>query len=280
VLAACGIPVVPTRTCAADPDAAAAARRDRLPGGAEDPVAADHAQERRRRRRARPARRRRGARRGRGDARARARAQPGATLAGFTVQAMVRRARAQELIVGASVDAAVRPGDAVRPGRHRGRGGGRPRARAAAAEPPAGARAGRAHARGTAAARLARRAGGRHGRAAGRADRGLAAAGRPARAGRARHQPAAGRRRRRDRARRPLRVDARRPGGAERFAIRPYPRELEERLDWQGRTVTLRPIRPEDEAQHLAFLERLDPEDIRMRVFYSRRRSSAASWRG
>jgi hypothetical protein len=35
--------------------------------------------------------------------------------------------------------------------------------------------------------------------------------------------------------------------------------------------IVLRPIRPEDEAQHLAFLQRLDPVDIRMRIFYSRR---------
>jgi acetyltransferase len=33
----------------------------------------------------------------------------------------------------------------------------------------------------------------------------------------------------------------------------------------------LRPIRPEDEAQHRAFLESLDPEDLRLRIFYSRR---------
>ena len=35
--------------------------------------------------------------------------------------------------------------------------------------------------------------------------------------------------------------------------------------------LSLRPIRPEDEALHLAFLQHLDPEDIRMRVFYSKR---------
>ena len=35
--------------------------------------------------------------------------------------------------------------------------------------------------------------------------------------------------------------------------------------------MTLRPIRPEDEAQHREFLSHLDPEDIRLRVFYSRR---------
>ena len=61
------------------------------------------------------------------------------------------------------------------------------------------------------------------------------------------------------------------PAGALNFAIRPYPSNLVETLDWQGRALTLRPIRPEDEAQHLAFLGQLEPADIRMRVFYSRR---------
>jgi len=68
-----------------------------------------------------------------------------------------------------------------------------------------------------------------------------------------------------------VRVSAAAPGGAARFAIRPYPAELVESYVWQGQTITLRPIRPEDEAQHLAFLERMSPEDIRMRLFYSRR---------
>jgi acetyltransferase len=68
-----------------------------------------------------------------------------------------------------------------------------------------------------------------------------------------------------------VRVSAAAPGGADHFAIRPYPAELVETAEWQGRTLTLRPIRPEDEAQHLSFLARLDPVDIRMRVFYSRR---------
>jgi acetyltransferase len=67
-----------------------------------------------------------------------------------------------------------------------------------------------------------------------------------------------------------VRVDARAPGGAAAFAIRPYPAQLVEQLSWRGRPLTLRPIRPEDEAQHLAFLQKLDPVDIRMRVFYSR----------
>ncbi len=68
-----------------------------------------------------------------------------------------------------------------------------------------------------------------------------------------------------------VRVSVAAPGGADHFAIRPYPAELVETIEWQGRTLTLRPIRPEDEAQHLSFLARLDPVDIRMRVFYSRR---------
>ncbi len=68
-----------------------------------------------------------------------------------------------------------------------------------------------------------------------------------------------------------VRVSAAAPGGAAHFAIRPYPAELVETIEWHGRTLTLRPIRPEDEAQHLAFLEQLDPVDIRMRIFYSRR---------
>jgi acetyltransferase len=61
------------------------------------------------------------------------------------------------------------------------------------------------------------------------------------------------------------------PAGALNFAIRPYPSHLAETLEWHGRALQVRPIRPEDEVQHLAFLSQLDPADIRMRVFYSRR---------
>ena len=59
--------------------------------------------------------------------------------------------------------------------------------------------------------------------------------------------------------------------GAERLAIRPYPRELEESITWNGRRVMLRPIRPDDEPQHRRFLEALDSEDMRMRFFQARR---------
>jgi acetyltransferase len=59
--------------------------------------------------------------------------------------------------------------------------------------------------------------------------------------------------------------------GAERFAIQPYPTQWARTLQWQGRDITVRPIKPEDEDQHRRFLERLDPEDIRLRIFQTRR---------
>ena len=68
-----------------------------------------------------------------------------------------------------------------------------------------------------------------------------------------------------------VRLDSNQPGGAAHFAIRPYPDELVQQVDWQGRAITVRPIRPEDESRHAEFLSHLDSEDIRMRVFYSRR---------
>jgi acetyltransferase len=68
-----------------------------------------------------------------------------------------------------------------------------------------------------------------------------------------------------------IRLSAAAPAGAANFAIRPYPSPLVETLEWHGRPITLRPIRPEDEAQHLEFLTHLDPEDLRLRVFYTRR---------
>jgi acetyltransferase len=52
-----------------------------------------------------------------------------------------------------------------------------------------------------------------------------------------------------------------------RLAIRPYPKELEETLTFDGTAVTLRPIRPEDEPAHRAFFEKLSPDDLRFRFF-------------
>ena len=55
--------------------------------------------------------------------------------------------------------------------------------------------------------------------------------------------------------------------GVDRLAIRPYPSELEEWISWQNQALLLRPIRPEDGAQHLEFFHALDPEDVRYRIF-------------
>jgi acetyltransferase len=65
------------------------------------------------------------------------------------------------------------------------------------------------------------------------------------------------------------RVAVARTGGAgvERFAIKPYPAELEETVAWDGSTLLLRPIRPDDGEQHRAFLAALTPEDLHHRVF-------------
>lgn len=55
-----------------------------------------------------------------------------------------------------------------------------------------------------------------------------------------------------------------------RLAIRPYPQELEDDFVLTtGRVVRLRPIRPEDEPEHLVFFSSLRPEDIQLRFFGS-----------
>ena len=68
-----------------------------------------------------------------------------------------------------------------------------------------------------------------------------------------------------------LRVSRDAGAGAARFAITPYPAELAESVAWRGETIVLRPIRPEDESQHRAFLELLQPHDLRLRFFSARR---------
>lgn len=68
-----------------------------------------------------------------------------------------------------------------------------------------------------------------------------------------------------------IRLSAKGPAGARNFAIQPYPSQLEETVQWQGKSLCLRPIKPEDEPLHMEFLQHLDPEDVRMRVFYSKR---------
>ncbi|MER2517603.1 MAG: GNAT family N-acetyltransferase [Candidatus Accumulibacter phosphatis] len=59
--------------------------------------------------------------------------------------------------------------------------------------------------------------------------------------------------------------------GLRRFAIRPYPQELEQQVDWNGRQLLIRPIRPEDEIALGNLIRSLDPEDARMRFFAAMR---------
>jgi len=58
--------------------------------------------------------------------------------------------------------------------------------------------------------------------------------------------------------------------GRTRFAIRPYPAEWERRLelanDWK---IAVRPMRPEDEPALAAFLRRVTREDLRLRFFHA-----------
>ncbi|MET0090289.1 MAG: bifunctional acetate--CoA ligase family protein/GNAT family N-acetyltransferase, partial [Candidatus Thiodiazotropha sp.] len=56
--------------------------------------------------------------------------------------------------------------------------------------------------------------------------------------------------------------------GTERLAIRPYPKELEELIPLgDGRTLLLRPILPEDEPTLQASFTKLTPEEVRFRFF-------------
>ncbi len=66
------------------------------------------------------------------------------------------------------------------------------------------------------------------------------------------------------------RIVVRKPTGQERaarFAIRPYPVELETEIEHRGQRLRIRPIRPEDENMLNDFTRRMTPEDIRLRFF-------------
>ncbi len=71
-----------------------------------------------------------------------------------------------------------------------------------------------------------------------------------------------------------IQISAAAPGGVKNFAILPYPEELIASVLWGAENIILRPIRPEDDLQHRRFLERLTPEDIRMRIFFTKRELS------
>ncbi|MBE1236878.1 bifunctional acetate--CoA ligase family protein/GNAT family N-acetyltransferase [Phaeovibrio sulfidiphilus] len=65
-----------------------------------------------------------------------------------------------------------------------------------------------------------------------------------------------------------MRLDPGRTRGPHRLAIRPYPSQLEStEVMRDGRTVMVRPIRPEDEAAYYDFVAALTPEDARFRFF-------------
>ena len=57
-------------------------------------------------------------------------------------------------------------------------------------------------------------------------------------------------------------ADRRRP-----LAIRPYPVALERHMDCAGQAMTIRPIRPDDEAAHADFFRAMTPDDLRLRFF-------------
>ena len=61
------------------------------------------------------------------------------------------------------------------------------------------------------------------------------------------------------------------PAGAAHFAIARYPGHLAETVMWEGQPLCLRPIRPEDEPQHRAFVDSLEPQHLRLRFFNARR---------
>lgn len=64
--------------------------------------------------------------------------------------------------------------------------------------------------------------------------------------------------------------------GIDRLAIRSYPKELEQWVTWQEHPLLLRPIKPEDAAEHIAFFHAVNPEDVYSRMFASTRELSPA----
>ncbi len=65
-----------------------------------------------------------------------------------------------------------------------------------------------------------------------------------------------------------VRLAAASVSGTERLAIRPYPKELEEKIRLgDGRALILRPIVPEDEPALQKAFETLTPEEVRLRFF-------------
>ncbi len=67
-----------------------------------------------------------------------------------------------------------------------------------------------------------------------------------------------------------IRAPARLFAGNTRFAVRPYPTEWERELQLlDGTRVDVRPMRPEDEPAIVKLLQKVSPEDIRLRFFHA-----------
>lgn len=69
-------------------------------------------------------------------------------------------------------------------------------------------------------------------------------------------------------------IGLRPPGEVGHLAIVPYPADLSESWGEAGERVLIRPIRPEDAEAHAALFNRLTPEDVRFRFFNALRRLS------
>jgi acetyltransferase len=66
----------------------------------------------------------------------------------------------------------------------------------------------------------------------------------------------------------PVVPESRKGRGHPRFAVRPYPKEWERDLTLDdGRRVFVRPVRPEDEELVVEFFRHVTPEDLRLRFF-------------
>jgi acetyltransferase len=73
-----------------------------------------------------------------------------------------------------------------------------------------------------------------------------------------------------------IRVRRAAQSGSARLAIKPYPRELEEAVEIEGRRFLLRPIRPEDEPALIEAFKSLSRETVRRRFFAPLREMSHA----
>ncbi len=66
----------------------------------------------------------------------------------------------------------------------------------------------------------------------------------------------------------PFERSRRGPAGHPRFAIRPYPKEWERHLTLRdGKSLLVRPVRPEDEPLYVPFLAGVTQQDLRLRFF-------------